>query len=104
MVVEGEQLLARVSIPHLAGSIVATSDELVAAFVERAICQRQEMSSQHFKEAEALLLVLLLLLYQLLDELLELRLASLGDQWLLQKDLVDKSVNISSNKFQNYRG
>ena len=62
------------------------------------------MSSQHFKEAEALLLVLLLLLYQLFDELLELRLASLGDQWLLQKDLVDKSVNISSNKFQNYRG
>jgi hypothetical protein len=104
MVVEGEQLLARVSIPHLAGSIVATSDELVAAFVERAICQRQEMSSQHFKEAEALLLVLLLFLYQIIDELLELWIARLGDQWLLLYDLVVKSVNISSNKFQNYRG
>ena len=62
------------------------------------------MRSQYLEQTETLLLVLQLLLNQLLDELLELRLASLGDQWLLQKDLVDKSVNISSNKFQNYAG
>ena len=42
------------------------------------------MGSQHLEKTEALLLVLLLLLNQLLDELLELGLAGLGDQWLLE--------------------
>ena len=54
------------------------------------------MRSQHFEQAEALLLILLLLLNQLLDELLELRLARLRDQWLFKQDLVDQAVDVSS--------
>ena len=102
VVVEREQLLPRVRIPDLARAIVAPSDELVTAFVKRAICQRQKMGSQHFEKTEALLLILLLLLDQLLDKLLELRFARLGDQWLLKQYLVDQAINVSSIvKFQN---
>jgi len=39
--------------------------------------------TEHFEKAEALLLVLLLLLNQLLDELFELGLAGLRDEGLL---------------------
>ena len=98
VVVEREQLLSRVRVPDLARAIVATSDELVTAFVKRAICQRQQMGSQHFEQTEALLLVLLLLLDQLLDKLLELGFARLGDQWLLEQYLVDQAINVSSKE------
>ena len=60
------------------------------------------MGSQHFEQTEALLLILLLLLDQLLDKLFELRFARLGDQWLLKQYLVDQAINVSSIvKFQN---
>ena len=58
------------------------------------------MRTQNFEQTEALLLVLLLLLDEFLDELLELGLFALGDQWLFQQNLVDKTVNVSSKKFQ----
>ena len=38
MLIEREELLARVSVPNLASSIIATSDESAAALVEGAIC------------------------------------------------------------------
>ena len=56
------------------------------------------MGSQHFEQTEALLLVLLLLLDQLLDKLLELWFARLGDQWLLEQYLVDQAINVSSKE------
>ena len=77
MVVKRKQLLSRVRIPDFARAVIASSDELVSAFVKRAICQRQKMGSQHFKQTEALLLVFLLLLNQFLDKLFELRFARL---------------------------
>ena len=52
------------------------------------------MGSQDFEEPEALHLVLLLLLDELFDELLELWLAGLRDQRLLQENLVNQSVNV----------
>ena len=94
--------MSRVRIPDLARAIVAASDELVTAFVKRAICQRKKMGSQHFEQTEALLLILLLLLDQLLDKLLELRFARLRDQRLLKQYLVNQAINVSSIvKFQN---
>ena len=60
------------------------------------------MGPQHFEQTEALLLILLLLLDQLLDKLLELRFARLRDQRLLKQYLVDQAINVSSIvKFQN---
>ena len=61
------------------------------------------MGSQHLEKTEALLLVLLLLLNQLLDELLELGLAGLRDKRFLQQYLVNQAINIrpSTAKFQN---
>jgi hypothetical protein len=42
------------------------------------------MRSQHFEKTEALILVLLLLLDQLFNQLFQLWLAGLRDQWLFQ--------------------
>jgi len=86
--------LARVCVPHLARAIVTTRDKLAAAFVEGAICEREQVRSQHFEKTEALVLVLLLLLDQLLNQFFQLRLASLRDQRLLQQNLVDQPVNV----------
>ena len=83
MLVKRKELLARVGVPHLARAVVAARDELAAAFVEGAIREREQVRSQHFEKAEALVLVLLLLLNQLFNQLLQLRLASLRDQRLL---------------------
>ena len=94
MLVERKQLLARVSVPHLAGAVVAARDELAAALVEGAVGERKQVGSQDFEEPEALHLVLLLLLDELFNEFLELRLAGLRDQRLFQENLVNKSVNI----------
>ena len=84
MLVEGEQLLAGVSVPHFAGTIVRASDELVATLVKGAIRQRKQMSSEHLLEAEALLLVLLLLLDEFLDQFLQLWLLILRNEGLLE--------------------
>ena len=84
MLVKREQLLARVGVPHLASAVIAASDELAAALVEGTVGERKQMGSQDLEEPEALHLVLLLLLDQLFDELLELGLAGLGDQWLFE--------------------
>lgn len=70
MLVEGEKLLPGVGVPDLARAVVAARDEFVPRLVERAICEGQQVRAQHLKETEALLLVLLLLLNQLLDQLL----------------------------------
>jgi len=75
VLIEGEQFRAGVSVPDFAGAIVTTRDELASIFVESAISQGQQMSAQNLKQAEALLLVLQLLLDEFFDELLELRLA-----------------------------
>lgn len=61
VLLQREQLLATVRVPHLAGPVVATSDELVPRFVEGAVGQGQEVSSQHFEEPKLLLLVFHLL-------------------------------------------
>ena len=94
VLVKRKQLLARVRVPHLARAVVAACDELAAAFVEGAIREREQVRSQHFEKPEALVLVLLLLLDQLLNQLLQLRLASLRDQRLLQQNLVDQPVDV----------
>ena len=69
---EGEQLLTRDSVPHLAGAIVAASDKLAAVLVESAVGKGELMGLQRFEKAEALVHVLALLLNKSLDELLEL--------------------------------
>ena len=89
MLVEREQLLARVGVPHFARAVIAARDELAAALVEGAVGKWKQVGSQDFGEPEALHLVLLLLLDQLFDELLQLRLTGLRDQGLLQQNLVD---------------
>ena len=76
--------MAGVGIPHFARAIVAASDELAAAFIEGAICEREQVSSQNFEKTEALVLVFLLLFNQLFNQFLQLRLASFRDQWLFQ--------------------
>ena len=95
MLVEREELLARVGVPDLAGAVVAARDEPRAALVEGAVGQREQVCSQHLEEAEALHLILLLLLDKLLDELLELRLACLRDERLLEQNLIDQAINVS---------
>ena len=97
VLVQREKLLARIRVPHLAGAIVATRDELASVLVECAVGQGEQMGAENLEEAEALLLVLELLFDQLLDKLLELGLSCLRDQRLFQQDLVNKSINISSN-------
>ena len=52
------------------------------------------MRFQSFKQTEALIHVLALLLDKSLDELLELGLAGLRDQRFLQKDLVNQAVDV----------
>ena len=96
VLIEGEQLLTGDGVPDLAGSVVGACDEFVSRLVECAIGQRKQMGSQDLVESELLLLVFLLLFDQLLNELLQLRLAGLGDQGLLEQDLIDESVDISS--------
>ena len=96
MLIQRKQLLAGIRVPHLASPIVRSRDELVSRLVECAIGQRKQMGSQDLVESELLLLVFLLLFDQLLNELLQLRLAGLGDQGLLEQDLIDESVDISS--------
>jgi hypothetical protein len=63
--VEAEQLLARVGVPDLAGAVIAARDKAVTVLVECAVSEGQQVSAQHFKERELLLLVLQLLLNQL---------------------------------------
>ena len=58
------------------------------------------MRAQNFEKSEALGLVLLLLLNQLLDKFFELGLLRLGDEGLFQQDLVDQSVNVSPTRKQ----
>ena len=94
VLVERKQFLARVGVPHLARAVIAARDELAAALVEGAVGERKQVGSQDFEEPEALHLVLLLLFDELFNELLELRFAGLGDQGLLQENLVDQSVNV----------
>ena len=53
------------------------------------------MSSEHFEKTEALLLIFLLLLDQFFNKLLELGFASFRDERLLEKNLVDESINVS---------
>ena len=89
MLVERKQLLARVCVPDLASAVVATCDEPRAAFVEGAVGQRKQVSSQHLEEPEALHLILLLLFDELLNQFLELRFTGLRDQWFLKQNLVD---------------
>ena len=90
-----EQKFTRHSVPHLASAIVAASDELAAVLVKRTVSQGQLMRLQSFKQAEALIHVLALLLDESLDKLLELGFAGLGDQGLLQEDLVNQAINVS---------
>ena len=54
------------------------------------------MRSQHLLEAKALFLVLLLLLNEFLDQLLQSGLFVLRNKWLLEKDLLNEAVDISS--------
>lgn len=75
MLIEGEQLLARVCVPNFARAVVAARDELASVLVEGAVGQREQVSSQHLEQTKSLLLVFRLLLDELLNELLELRLA-----------------------------
>ena len=60
---EREQLLSRVSVPHLARSVVATRDKFASVLVESAVREGKKVRSKHFEEAEALNEVLLLLRY-----------------------------------------
>ena len=77
VLVQGKKLLTRIRVPYFASAIVAARDELASIFVERAVGQREQMGAEDLEEAEALLLILKLLFDQLLDQLLELGLASL---------------------------
>ena len=77
VLVQGKKLLTRICVPYFARAIVAARDELASIFVERAVGQREQMGAEDLEEAEALLLILELLFDQLLDQLLELGLASL---------------------------
>ena len=94
VLVKRQQFLSRVRVPHLARAIVAPRDELASILVEGAIGEWEEVRSEHLEEAELLLLVLLLLLDQLADEALELRLARLRNQRLFQEDLLDQPVDV----------
>ena len=94
VLVEREQLLAGVRVPHFAGAVVAARDELVARLVECTVGQREQVRAQHFEQAEALLLVLLLLLNKFFDQLLQLGLARLRDQRLFEQNLVNEAVDI----------
>ena len=98
MLVEGTQLLARVRVPHFAGAIVTSRNEFASIFVEGTVSQGKKMGSEDLEEAEALHLVLKLLLNELLDELLQLGLARFRDQGLLQEDLVNKTIDIGAEK------
>ena len=69
VLVKRKQLLARICVPDLARAVVAACDKLAPTFVEGAICERQQVRSQHFEKSEALVLILLLLLDQLLYQL-----------------------------------
>ena len=99
MFVERSQLLSGLCVPHFAGAIVGSSDELTSVFVEGAVSQREQVSAKYFEKTEALLLVLLLLLNKLFDEFLKLGLAGFRDEWLLKKDLVDQAINVSSIRY-----
>ena len=52
------------------------------------------MRSENFEKTEALVLVLLLLFNQLFNQLLQLGLASFGDQRLFKQNLVNQSINV----------
>ena len=77
VLVQGKKLLTRICVPYFARAIVAARDELASIFVERAVGQREQMGAEDLEEAEALLLILELLFDQLLDQFLQLGLASL---------------------------
>ena len=45
VLVQGEQLLAGIGVPHLASPIVRARDEFVSRLVECTICQWKQVSS-----------------------------------------------------------
>ena len=79
VLVQREQLLASVRVPHFAGSVVRASDEPVASLVEGTVRQGKQMGSQGLEKGELLHLVLELLLNEFLDELFELGFARRGN-------------------------
>ena len=56
------------------------------------------MSPQYLEAGKSLILILQLLLDQLFDQDFELRLFGLGNEGLLQQDLIDQSIYIGSKQ------
>ena len=54
------------------------------------------MSSKNFEQMEFLLLILKLLLDELLYQFFQLRFPWFGYEWLLEKNLVNKSIDVRS--------
>ena len=80
--------------PHLARAVVAARDETVARLVEGAVRQREDVRAQDLEQVEALVLVRLLLLDQLVHQLAQLRLSRIGDEGLLADQLVDQHLHV----------
>ena len=59
MALQGQQLIARDGVPHFAGSIVTSSDELVTRLVERTVCEGENVCTQDLKQKEVARLVVL---------------------------------------------
>ena len=59
MALQGQQFIARDGVPHFAGSIVTSSDELVTRLVERTVCEGENVCTQDLKQKEVARLVVL---------------------------------------------
>ena len=55
---EGEQFVSSNRVPDLARAIVRACDELVAGFIEGAVCQGEDVSSQNLKQVKVVALLL----------------------------------------------
>jgi AcrR family transcriptional regulator len=87
-------LLARVGVPHLARAVVTPRDELVAALVERAVGQRQDVRAQHLEQPKVFVLHVAQLVLQLVDELAQRLPVALLYHRLLPHDLIQKHLRV----------
>ncbi len=78
MALEGQKLVASESIPHLAGTIITTSNKLVAGLIEGAIGEGKDMGAKDLEQEELAVVVAFYLLNQLIDHFSQLGLLALG--------------------------
>ena len=71
--VKTQEFFTSVGVPHLASSVVRSSNKFISTLVEGAVGKREQMGAQYFEKSELLLLIFKLLVNEFLNKTFELR-------------------------------